>query len=139
MIAGCPSEHEEALASYGMHLGTAFQLIDDVLDYSASSEQLGKNVGDDLAEGKPTLPLIYAMREGTTEQAEVVKKAIESGGLDHIDAVLAAIESTGAISYTARAAEQAAEQAVAALAPIPASDYRTALEALATISVNRTF
>lgn len=139
VIAGCPSEHEEALASYGMHLGTAFQLIDDVLDYSASSEQLGKNIGDDLAEGKPTLPLIYAMREGTAEQASIVRKAIESGGLEHLEAVMAAIESTGAITYTARAAEQAAKQAVAALVPLPASDYRSALEALASISVKRTF
>ena len=139
VIAACPAEHEEALAAYGMHLGTAFQLIDDVLDYSASSDQLGKNVGDDLAEGKPTLPLIYAMREGSADEVAVVRKAIESGGLEQIDAVLAAIESTGAITYTARAAERAAEKAVAALASIPATDYRTALESLARLSVKRTY
>jgi octaprenyl-diphosphate synthase len=139
VIANIPPEQEEALAAYGMHLGTAFQLIDDVLDYSASSEELGKNVGDDLAEGKPTLPLIYAMRQGTSNEAAVVRKAIESGGLERIDAVLAAIESTGAITYTARAAELAAEQAVAALAPLPASESKTALESLARLSVNRTY
>lgn len=139
VLANNPSEQEGALAAYGMHLGTAFQLIDDVLDYSASSEELGKNVGDDLAEGKPTLPLIYAMRKGTDDEAASVRKAIESGGLELIDAVLAAIESTGAITYTARAAELAAEQAVAALAPLPASDFKTALESLARLSVNRTY
>ncbi|MFP5344538.1 MAG: octaprenyl diphosphate synthase [Gammaproteobacteria bacterium] len=128
---------EQALAAYGMHLGTAFQLIDDVLDYGASSGEPGKNIGDDLAEGKPTLPLIYAMRHGTPEQAALIRAAIEQGALEHIGAVQRAVESSGALAYTARSAEQEAARAAAALAPIPSSPYRDALFALAEFSVTR--
>ncbi|RJQ45327.1 MAG: octaprenyl diphosphate synthase [Gammaproteobacteria bacterium] len=128
---------EQALAAYGMHLGTAFQLIDDVLDYGASSGETGKNIGDDLAEGKPTLPLIYAMRHGTPEQAALIRAAIEQGALEHIGAVQRAVESSGALAYTARSAEQEAARAAAALAPIPSSPYRDALFALAEFSVTR--
>ncbi|MDX5333773.1 MAG: octaprenyl diphosphate synthase [Gammaproteobacteria bacterium] len=137
VLAGQPAAVENDLAAYGMHLGTAFQLIDDVLDYSASADEMGKNVGDDLAEGKPTLPLIHAMRQGTPEQARVVREAIEQGGLERIDEVMAAIESTGAIEYTAASARSEAEQAIARLASLPASPYREALAALAEFSVNR--
>ena len=137
VLAGQPENVERDVAAYGMHLGTAFQLIDDVLDYSASADEMGKNVGDDLAEGKPTLPLIHAMRQGTPEQARVVREAIEQGGLERIDEVMAAIESTGAIEYTAAAARVEADQAVARLASLPASPYREALAALAEFSVNR--
>ena len=139
MINKMDAETEKAMASYGMHLGTAFQLIDDVLDYSASPDEMGKNIGDDLAEGKPTLPLIYAMRQGTTEQASAVRKAIEQGGHDNIDAVMAAIESTGAIEYTANAAEQESQKAITALENVPASPYKDAMLALAKFSVNRTY
>ncbi len=139
LINNMDTETEQTMAAYGMHLGTAFQLIDDVLDYSASSDEMGKNIGDDLAEGKPTLPLIYAMRQGTAEQADVVRKAIEKGGHDNIDAVMSAIESTGAIEYTANAAEQEAEKAIVALENIPASPYKDAMLALARFSVNRTY
>ena len=132
-----PEIEEQALARYGMHLGTAFQLIDDVLDYTATAEEMGKNVGDDLAEGKPTLPLIHAMRHGNTEQAGVIRHAIEKGGLENIDAVLAAIESTNAIAYTSRAAQQEAQRAIDALAPIAESDHKRALRALAEFSVDR--
>ena len=137
VLAGQPAAVENDLAAYGMHLGTAFQLIDDVLDYSASADEMGKNVGDDLAEGKPTLPLIHAMRHGTPAQARVVREAIEQGGLERIDEVMAAIESTGAIEYTAASARSEAEQAIARLASLPASPYREALAALAEFSVNR--
>ncbi|MCL5669546.1 MAG: octaprenyl diphosphate synthase [Gammaproteobacteria bacterium] len=130
---------EQALAAYGMHLGTAFQLIDDALDYGASSEEIGKNIGDDLAEGKPTLPLIYAMRHGTPEQAALIRAAIEQGALDHIAAVQHAVESSGALAYTARSAEQEAELARAALSALPASSYKDALHALAEFSVNRNY
>ncbi|VAW57395.1 Octaprenyl diphosphate synthase, partial [hydrothermal vent metagenome] len=107
-----PTDEENAMAAYGMHLGTAFQLIDDVLDYSSSSEEMGKNVGDDLAEGKPTLPLIYAMRNGTKAQSEIVRKAIEGGGLEYLDSVMLAIKETGAIEYTEKTAKLEAKQAI---------------------------
>ncbi len=132
-------QEEEAMKAYGMHLGCAFQLIDDVLDYSASSEETGKNVGDDLAEGKPTMPLIYAMHNGTAEQAAEIRKAIEEGGLERIDKVCAAIESTGAIDYTARCAQIEADKAIKALSIIPASDYKDALSFLAKFAVKRTY
>ena len=128
-----------AMAKYGMHLGTAFQLIDDVLDYSASSEEMGKNIGDDLAEGKPTLPLIYAIQHGNKEQAAVVRKAIEENGLDYIDAVTEAINATGAIQYTADCAKNESKLAIEALNDITDSEYKTALIALAEFAVNRKF
>ena len=133
-----PSQIETAMADYGMHLGTAFQLIDDVLDYSADSTETGKNIGDDLAEGKPTLPLIHAMREGTPEQVELIRHAIEQGGRDSITAVQAAIESTGAIAYTAQSAREAADKATQALEGLPTSQYKDALYALAEFAVSRT-
>jgi len=139
-ILGNQSESiEAALASYGLHLGNAFQLIDDVLDYSASPEETGKNLGDDLADGTPTLPLIHAMRKGTPEQAQIIKKAIENGEHDNIQAVCAAIESTGAIPYTARTAQQEAGKAIAALNPLPESPYKEALHGLAEFSVSRKY
>jgi len=139
VLCQCPESAERAMANYGMHLGTAFQLIDDVLDYSASPEQTGKNLGDDLAEGKPTLPLIYAMRTGTPEQAEVIRGAIKQGGRDNIGAVMDAIESTGAIAYTARAAQEEAQKAIAGLDAVPPSPYKEALRALAEFSVTRKY
>ncbi len=138
VISDQPQVVEESLAKYGMHLGTAFQLIDDVLDYSADSEALGKNVGDDLAEGKPTLPLLYALRTGNATQRQLLRAAIEKGGLEHIAAVVAAIESTGANAYTARKAEDEAQCAVQALAAVPESPYKQALLDLARFSVHRT-
>ncbi len=139
VLGGQPADTEAALATYGTELGTAFQLVDDVLDYSASSEDIGKNIGDDLAEGKPTLPLIYVLREGTEAQKAVVRTAIEEGGRKHIDAVQQAIESTSAIAYTAQSARAAADRAMGALAPIPASPYKDALYALAEFAVSRTY
>ncbi len=129
--------HEQAMARYGMHLGTAFQLVDDVLDYSASSEQIGKNIGDDLAEGKPTLPLIHAMRVGTPAQSALIREAIESGGRSDIDRVLEAIESTDALAYTARSAKDEVARAHEALHDIPDSPYREALHSLADFAVSR--
>lgn len=137
VVNGSPPAVEDALAKYGMHLGTAFQLIDDVLDYSADSQELGKNVGDDLAEGKPTLPLLYALRTGNPQQQQVLRAAIEKGGLEHIGAVVAAIESTGANAYTARKAEDEARCAAQALAAIPESPYKQALLDLARFSIHR--
>ncbi len=137
VLAGKDKTVEQAMARYGMHLGTAFQLIDDVLDYSASADEMGKNVGDDLAEGKPTLPLIYAMHNGNERQAGLLRSAIEKGGLDVIDDVLEAIESTRAIAYTERLAQQVVDNAIAELDCLPESDYKTALAALAGFSINR--
>ncbi|MCF6356108.1 MAG: octaprenyl diphosphate synthase [Candidatus Polarisedimenticolaceae bacterium] len=131
------AEQEAAMADYGRHLGTAFQLIDDVMDYSSSSEEMGKNVGDDLAEGKPTLPLIRAMEKGTAEQKKVIQLAIEHGGLERIDAVTEAIKSTDAIAYTAEIAEREADKAKVALEVLPASPYRDALASLVDLSVKR--
>ena len=139
VISGSTAKQEACLARYGMHLGTAFQLIDDVLDYSGSPHDIGKNLGDDLAEGKPTLPLIYAMRTGTTEQATAIRHAIEHNGLQDIALVTRTIESTGAIAYTARSAQNEADLAVAALADFPDSPYLDALRYLALFAVNRSF
>lgn len=139
ILCRTPGPDEQAMKRYGMHLGTAFQLIDDVLDYRACTIQTGKNLGDDLAEGKPTLPLIYAMCHGTGEQTAIIRTAIESGGREHINAVMQAIESTGALTYTARAAAVEAEKAITALDDIPPSTYKDALLALARFAVHRTY
>ncbi|GMR08118.1 MAG: octaprenyl diphosphate synthase [Gammaproteobacteria bacterium] len=133
-----PAE-EQAMADYGMHLGTAFQLIDDVLDYSASSEEIGKNIGDDLAEGKPTLPLIYTIANGSQQQADLVRNAIEHDGNHNIDAIKEALVSTGAIDYTAKFARREAQHAARALEIIPDSEYKTAMIQLAEFAVNRTY
>jgi octaprenyl-diphosphate synthase len=138
VLNGSDPATEEAMARYGVHLGTAFQLVDDALDYSSDSKTLGKNIGDDLSEGKPTLPLLHVLRTGTAAQQAVVRQAIEQGGLEHIDAVLAAIESTGANAYTARRAADEAERAIQALATIPESPYKQALLDLARYSIHRT-
>ena len=138
ILAGAGEAEEAALATYGMELGIAFQLVDDALDYSATSADMGKNVGDDLAEGKPTLPLIHAMRAGTPEQSGLVRRAIEHGGLDDLGAVLDAIESTGALHYTARLAREHADTAVRSLEALPESEFKDALASLARIAVERT-
>ncbi len=128
-----------AMAAYGRHLGTAFQLIDDVLDYSSSTEELGKNIGDDLAEGKPTLPLLYAMWNGNEEQTKLIRDAIEHGGLEHLEQIKEAVNSTGAIAYTAKIANEEAELAINELKGLPTSEYLDALYALARFSVERQF
>lgn len=139
LIAGQPESVELAMATYGLHLGKAFQLVDDALDYGASAVELGKNIGDDLAEGKVTLPLIHAIRHGTAEQAALIRQAIESGGLDHIEPVQRAIESTQAIEYTSAAAKREADKAIAGLDVIPDSSYKEALCELAMFSAERVY
>lgn len=129
----------QALKQYGYHLGQAFQLIDDALDYQGDAETLGKNVGDDLAEGKPTLPLIYAMQQGTAEQSTLIAEAIREGGLDQLDAIVAIVNQTGALEYTIAQAEQQAGKAIEQLQHLPDSIYRTALSELAEFSTNRSF
>jgi octaprenyl-diphosphate synthase len=130
---------EDAVAVYGMHLGTAFQLIDDVLDYSGDHAETGKNVGDDLAEGKPTLPLIYAMRNGTAQQAAAVRRAIEEGGLDDLQQVLQAIRETCALDYVRKQARAEADMACAAISHLPDSNYKESLLQLADFAVTRSF
>ena len=137
IVAGAPDAVERALADYGRHLGNAFQLVDDALDYRGDAAELGKNLGDDLAEGKPTLPLIHALRHGTPEQVALIRQAIEEGGSRDIVPVRAAIESTGGLDYTARLARSEADLAVRALAGVPESAYREALAALAEFAVSR--
>lgn len=139
LINNSSPEHEKALAAYGMYLGTAFQLIDDVLDYSASSDEMGKNIGDDLAEGKPTLPLIYAMEKGTPAQAELIRNAIINGGQDCIDEVVAAIASTGALAYAEKLAKVESQRALDAIKDLPPSPYLEALKGLAIFSVSRSY
>ncbi len=137
ILAGASAEAEQALATYGSHLGTAFQLIDDALDYSGEAGIIGKNIGDDLAEGKPTLPLIYAMRKGTAGEAALVRRAVSTGGLAELDGVLAAIRSSGALDYTRRQAQAEADAARDALSVIPATQYRESLIQLASFAVTR--
>jgi octaprenyl-diphosphate synthase len=137
VVARRPIEEQQALAVYGLNFGIAFQLIDDVLDYSAQAEELGKNLGDDLAEGKPTLPLLYAMWNGTPVQSALVREAIEKGGLDNIAAITSAIESTGAIAYTAELARRHAATAKEALALLPDSSHKQAMLGLADFAVER--
>ncbi len=130
---------EDAAAKYGMHLGTAFQLVDDVLDYSAEEAQTGKHLGDDLAEGKPTLPLIYAMQHGTKEQAAVVRAAIEQGDVSKFAEVLEIIHASGALAFTRQQALREAEAACAAIASLPDSKYKNCLLELAHFSATREF
>jgi len=139
IIGGASSDAETAVAAYGAHLGTAFQLIDDVLDYSGDQHTIGKNVGDDLAEGKATLPLIFAIRRGTPEQAALIRRAIEHGGLEEMGTVLDAIRSTGALDYTRVQAHAESRAACQAIAALPASRYREYLLELADFAVSRTY
>ena len=137
ILVPAPAPVEEGLAHYGMHLGTAFQLIDDVLDYSGDAATIGKSLGDDLAEGKPTLPLIRAMAGGSPEQAGVVRRAIAEGGRAEFAQVLEVVVATGALEYARAAALREAEAARSALAPLPASNYKDSLLELASFSVLR--
>ncbi|HEX6590699.1 MAG TPA: polyprenyl synthetase family protein [Moraxellaceae bacterium] len=126
-----------AFAAYARHLGAAFQIIDDVLDYTSSAEVMGKNVGDDLAEGKPTLPLIQAMKTAPAADADLIRQAIRSGGLEHLQQIIAIVQKSGALDYTRERARQETELALQALADVPASGYKTALEQLTKLALVR--
>ena len=128
---------EDRMISYGRNLGCAFQLVDDALDFNASAEELGKNIGDDLAEGKATLPLIRAMQQASQSDSAIIRSAIREGGLDQLDKITSIIESTGALQYTSARAQEAAAEAIAALSDVPESDHKQALIALAEFSVSR--
>lgn len=139
VLAELPEPHQHSIARYGMHLGTAFQLVDDILDYSASAEELGKNIGDDLAEGKPTLPLIIALQRSTGFEAKLIRTAIEEGGdAENLQAILGIIESTDSLAYTKNIAEREVKMAIDNLNCLKPGDYKTALEELALFTVSRT-
>ncbi|WP_369919919.1 polyprenyl synthetase family protein [Marinomonas polaris] len=137
IIAGANKEYQEALRHFGMYVGTAFQLIDDVMDYTSTAEEMGKSVGDDLAEGKPTLPLIFTMKHGPKDAVERVKQAILTGGLDQLESIINDVQNCGAIEYTQQKAQEQADLAIRSIAPLPESDYKKALVALANASVKR--
>jgi len=138
VLASASAKQAEALRTFGDHLGIAFQLVDDLLDYKGDAAELGKNVGDDLAEGKPTLPLIYTMREGSAEQAALVRKAIQQGGIDDLESIRSAVDAAGALDYTAKLARNYADKAIACLELLPAGEHRDALIELTRFAVART-
>ncbi len=139
VLAGAPEEVEQGFKDYGLHLGIAFQLIDDALDYRAKPEELGKNLGDDLADGKPTLPLIYAMEKADPAQTAILRQAIEQGDREAFLDVFAVVQATDAISYTSRRAIEEADKAIEALSVVPDSTYKQALIDLARFSVERNY
>ena len=139
ILGGVDEAMEQAAAKYGMHLGTAFQLVDDVLDYSGDEQETGKNLGDDLSEGKPTLPLIYAMQHGDANQVALVRKAIEQDDVACFADVLQVIKQTGALEYTRQQAQRESDAACAALAALPDTNYKQSLLQLADFAATRQF
>ena len=137
ILAKANDEQVEALKEYGLQLGLAFQLVDDMLDYVGDAETMGKNVGDDLAEGKPTLPLIYTMKNGSEEERTLIRKAIRSGDASQLDAICTAVQNSGALDYTRQQAEDAYQKACHALKALPDSEYKAALSGLAKLAVQR--
>ncbi len=137
VLSGQDAKTETSMIDYGRHLGTAFQLVDDALDFDASPDELGKNLGDDLAEGTATLPLIYALQNASDHDGNLIRKAILEGGLDQLDKITAIIQSTGALQYTAEKAREAADLAISSLDGIPDSDYKQALINIAELSIQR--
>jgi octaprenyl-diphosphate synthase len=139
ILSGQDEPVEQALVAFGRHLGLAFQLVDDALDYDAKPEELGKNIGDDLAEGKPTLPLIYAMAHGSAAERHMIREAVTTGGTQNLTSIQLAIETSGGLKYTAERARAEAQTAIAALDVLPNSKYRDGLRSLAHFAVNRRF
>ena len=137
ILGDSDSALEQAMADFGRHLGTAYQLVDDALDYTANSDELGKNVGDDLTEGKPTLPLIYAMQHGNDEQKALIRKAIKEGGLEHIGAITNILDETGALDYTLERARSESMLAKAAIESLPHNEFKQALLFLADYATQR--
>ena len=138
VLSGVSPEVQRSLSSFGKHLGTAYQLVDDVLDYRSNPAERGKNLGDDLAEGKPTLPLIHALKQSTGADRDLIRTAIEQGGLQQLDSIVAAIESTGGLEYTADLARSETEKALSALSVLPDTPFKQGLAALARFSVDHT-
>lgn len=138
VLSHAPPDIQRAIAKFGRHLGTAYQLVDDVLDYRSDPAQRGKNLGDDLAEGKPTLPLIHALKNGTAEQKAAIRHAIEEGGLEQLDTIIAAMDATGGLDYAAGLARTEADKALAALSVLPGTPFKDGLAALARFAVEHT-
>ncbi len=138
ILAGANGEQRKALREAGLHIGMAFQLIDDALDYSGCSETMGKNIGDDLAEGKPTLPLIHAMQQAGTSEAQLIRTSIEQGNSQDLEPIIAIVRKTGSLEYTHQCARREAEAARQAIAGLPRSSYRSALDRIARLAVDRT-
>jgi octaprenyl-diphosphate synthase len=138
VLSGSGPSLRAALAAFGRHLGTAYQLVDDVLDYRSNPQERGKNLGDDLAEGKPTLPLIHALKNGSEAQRSAIREAIRQGGVTHLEPMVAAIEATGGLEYAARLAREQADQALGCLSELPDSSYKSGLAALARFAVRHT-
>ena len=138
VLAGAPAAQQAAIANYGKHLGIAYQLVDDVLDYRSDPATRGKNLGDDLAEGKPTLPLLHALRHGNDEQRALIRLAIEQGGLAQLGPIVEAIEATGGLDYAAGFAQRETAQALAALEALPDTPYSRGLASLARFAQERT-
>jgi len=139
VLAQASAADRGALAEYGRHVGTAFQLVDDLLDYRGSAEERGKNLGEDLAEGKPTLPLIHALKNGNIEQRAAIRLAIEQGGLAELSHITQAIEATGGLEYTARLARSEVDAALKALEQVPESQYSRPLRSLAAFAIERSY
>jgi len=138
VLSGVTPDIQRSLSTFGRHLGTAYQLVDDVLDYRSNPAERGKNLGDDLAEGKPTLPLIHALKHSTGAERELIRAAIEKGGLQQLEPIVSAIESTGGLDYTADLARSEADRALDALSALPDSPYKRGLAALARFAVDHT-
>ncbi len=139
VLAELPEEDQASIARYGVHLGTAFQLVDDILDYSASAEELGKNIGDDLAEGKPTLPLIIALQRSSGQDSQLIRKAIEEGGDgSNLDEILKIINETHSLTYTQEIAESEVQMAIESLSCLEQNEFKVALEELARFTISRT-
>ena len=137
LLAGANDDQERAMSAYGKHLGLAFQLVDDVLDYRGDADAMGKNVGDDLAEGKPTLPLIYAMANGSNDEKHLIRQAVRKGGLEDLPSILDIVNRSGALEYTMKRAKAEAQAALDCLKDIPESDHRSALTLLTEVAVAR--
>jgi len=137
ILAGADAQVQENLHNFGLQVGLAFQLIDDVLDYTGSSATMGKNVGDDLAEGKPTLPLIHIMQHGTAADRELIATAITTGGLDQLENIITAVQASGALDYTRQKASESIDIALECLACLPNNEYRTGLAQVAEAALNR--
>lgn len=137
VLSGAPSDQEKALKEYGIHLGMTFQLVDDLLDYDGNAEEMGKNVGDDLMEGKVTLPLIYTMRHANRDDLEMIRKAVNEGGTEHAQRIVQLVKDSGALVYTQQQAEKEAQKAVSLLNILPKNNYRDALSDLVEVAVHR--
>ena len=137
ILANASPDDEDALRRFGLHVGNAFQLIDDVLDYVGDSNTMGKNIGDDLAEGKPTLPLIYAMKNATEADSRLIRDSLKTNGLEALDRIISIVKTSGALDYTRKFAEAEVEQARICLAGLPESSFRTALDSMAVLAIQR--